>query len=123
MKKTRKTKSKIGIWARVKNVLNNSPWHSAFTYPIAYMILSALIAAGFFSIGFENIGVFFLLIFYFTPLWVLFGLIVSKRRFPYLLSLIIGLGIPIFLGYFAFKGFEGSAKIMAQGTWQQNDFL
>ena len=64
MKKTRKTKTKIGIWARVKNVLDNSPWSSAFTYPIAYMILTALIGAGFLSIGFENLGFFFLIIFY-----------------------------------------------------------
>ena len=66
------------------------------------MILTALIGAGFLSIGFENLGFFFLIIFYLTPLWILFGLIVSKRRFPYLLSLIIGLGIPIFLSYVAY---------------------
>ena len=116
MKKTRKTKTKIGIWARVKNVLDNSPWSSAFTYPIAYMILTALIGAGFFSIGFENLGVFFLIIFYLTPLWVLFGLIVSKRRFPYLLSLIIGLGIPIFFSYVVYEGFTNSAKKNATKT-------
>ena len=116
MKKTRKTKTKIGIWARVKNVLDNSPWSSAFTYPIAYMILTALIGAGFLSIGFENLGFFFLIIFYLTPLWILFGLIVSKRRFPYLLSLIIGLGIPIFLSYVVYEGFTNSAKKNATKT-------
>ncbi len=116
MKKPKKTKTKIGIWARVKNVLDNSPWSSAFTYPIAYMILTALIGAGFLSIGFENLGFFFLIIFYLTPLWVLFGLIVSKRRFPYLLSLIIGLGIPIFLSYVVYEGFTNSAKKNATKT-------
>ena len=91
MKKSVRNKSKVGIWTRIKNIYNNSPWHAAFTYPIAYIISTAVIGGVLASSGFESVGWFFLLIFYLTPLWVLVGLIVSKRRLPYLLSLIIGL--------------------------------
>jgi len=116
MKKSVKSKSKIGIWTRIKNVLDNSPWSSAFTYPIAFIILSSIVGAIFFTIELENLGGFFIFIIYLTPLWVLFGLIVSKRRFPYLLSLIIGLGIPIFLSYVLYESFTRSAKINVTNT-------
>ena len=106
----KKNKSKIGIWTKIKNVLNNSPWHSAFTYPIAYMVVTLLICVGFFSIELENLGVFFVLLFYLTPLWVIFGLIISKRRLPYLLSLIIGLVIPITIAMVAYNGYTSAAK-------------
>ena len=45
MKKSVRNKSKVGIWTRIKNIYNNSPWHSAFTYPILY-ILGGLIFGG-----------------------------------------------------------------------------
>ena len=106
----KKNKSKIGIWTKIKNILNNSPWHSAFTYPIAYMVVTLLICAGFFSIELENLGFFFVLLFYLTPLWVLLGLIISKRRLPYLLSLIIGLVIPITIAMVAYNGYTNAAK-------------
>jgi hypothetical protein len=116
MKRSVKKKPKISIWARVKNVLDNSPWTSAFTYPIAYMISTAVIGGVLASSGLESIGWFFLFIFYLTPLWVLFGLIVSKRRLPYLLSFIIGLVIPVWLAVVAYNGFTGAAKVSATKT-------
>ena len=116
MKKSVRNKSKVGIWTRIKNIYNNSPWHAAFTYPIAYMISTAVIGGVLASSGFESVGWFFLLIFYLTPLWVLVGLIVSKRRFPYLLSLIVGLGIPIFISFLAYDSFTNSAKKSATKT-------
>ena len=116
MKKAKKTKTKIGIWKRIKDVLDNRPWSSAFTYPIAFIILSVIVGTIFFTIGLENLGAFFVFIIYLTPLWVLFGLIVSKRRFPYLLSLIIGLGIPIFLSVVVYQGFTESAQRNATKT-------
>jgi type IV pilus assembly protein PilA len=116
VKKAKKTKTKIGIWKRIKDVLDNRPWSSAFTYPIAFIILSVIVGTIFFTIGLENLGAFFVFIIYLTPLWVLFGLIVSKRRFPYLLSLIIGLGIPIFLSVVVYQGFTESAQRNATKT-------
>ena len=111
MKRTvKKNKSKIGIWTKIKNVLNNSPWHSAFTYPILFLIICICLFVGFLNIGLENFGFFFLILFYLTPLWVLFGLIVSKRRLPYLLSLIIGLVVPITIGMVAYNGYTNAAK-------------
>ena len=106
----KKDKSKIGIWTKIKNVLNNSPWHSAFTYPILFLIICFSLFGVFLSKDLENIGFFFLILFYLTPLWVLFGLIVSKRRLPYLLSLIIGLVIPITIGIVAYNGYANAAK-------------
>ena len=116
MKKPKKTKPKIGIWTRIKNIYDNSPWHSAFTYPILFLIICICLFGGFLSIGLENIGFFFLILFYLTPLWVLLGLIVSKRRLPYLLSLIIGLAIPITIGMVAYNGYTASAKKNATKT-------
>ena len=106
MEQSVRNKSNVGIWTRIKNIYNNSPWHAAFTYPIAYMISTAAIGGVLASRGLESIGWFFLFIFYLTPLWVLFGLIVSKRRLPYLLSLIIGLVIPALLAVVAYKGYK-----------------
>ena len=106
MEQSVRNKSNVGIWTRIKNIYNNSPWHAAFTYPIAYMISTAAIGGVLASRGLESIGWFFLFIFYLTPLWVLFGLIVSKKRLPYLLSLIIGLVIPALLAVVAYKGFK-----------------
>ena len=106
MEQSVRNKSNVGIWTRIKNIYNNSPWHAAFTYPIAYMISTAAIGGVIASRGLESIGWFFLFIFYLTPLWVLFGLIVSKKRLPYLLSLIIGLVIPALLAVVAYKGFK-----------------
>ena len=106
MEQSVRNKSNVGIWTRIKNIYNNSPWHAAFTYPIAYMISTAAIGGVIASRGLESIGWFFLFIFYLTPLWVLFGLIVSKKRLPYLLSLIIGLVIPALLAVVAYKGYK-----------------
>lgn len=106
MEQSVRNKSNVGIWTRIKNIYNNSPWHAAFTYPIAYMISTAAIGGVLASRGLESIGWFFLFIFYLTPLWVLFGLIVSKKRLPYLLSLIIGLVIPALLAVVAYKGYK-----------------
>ena len=106
----KKNKSKIGIWAKIKNFLNNSPWHSAFTYPILF--LTACMSLFFFSISLDlnTLAGLSLTLFFLTPLWVLFGLIVSKKRAPYLLSLIIGLGIPIIFSMIFYTDFTGSAK-------------
>ena len=53
MKKSVKNQSNIGIWTRIKNIYNNSPWNAAFTYPILYIfvisILGGLIAVGGYS--------------------------------------------------------------------------
>ena len=94
--------SKKNIWTSIKNVYNNSPWHASFTYPILYIfianILGGIIAAISANGDFENtfllyVALIFMLSMYLTPIWVFVGLIVSKRKKPYILSLIIGLGL------------------------------
>jgi hypothetical protein len=50
------------------------------------------------------------------PIWVLIGLIISKRRLPYLLSLIIGLVIPAIIGVVAYNEFTRPAKVNVTKT-------
>ena len=103
-------KSQINVWTNIKNIYNNSPWHASFTYPILYIfianILGGIIAAISASRDFQdtfliNISLIFILSIYLTPIWVFVGLIVSKRKKPYILSLIIGLGLLSILLLFA----------------------
>ena len=103
-----KETSKRNFWTSIKNIFNNSPWHSSFTYPILYIlvayILGGIIAAVSASSNFENtfliyISLTFMLSTYLTPIWVFVGLIVSKQKKPYILSLIIGLGLLFVLMY------------------------
>ena len=116
MKRTvKKNKSKIGIWTKIKNIYNNSPWNAAFIYPILYIfvisILGALIAAGGYSgneIGLlAYIGISLMISIYLTPLWVFVGLIVSKKKLPYILSLCIGLGLLGIFIYISLKMMPG----------------
>ena len=107
------------IWNSIKNLYNDSPWHASFTYPILYIfianILGAIIAAISASRDFQetfliNISLIFFLSIYLTPLWVFVGLIVSKRKKPYVLSLIIGLGL-LFIFLFLAQIFGGNLEV------------
>ena len=102
--------TKKNFWVRIKNIYNNSPWHASFTYPILYIfiasILGGVIAAIAASQKFERdfliyISLIFMSSIYLTPIWVFIGLIVSKRKKPYILSLIIGLGLLFVLLFLA----------------------
>ena len=103
-----KEMTKNSFWTNIKNIYNNSPWHASFTYPILYIlianILGGIIAAISASRNFESnfliyISIIFMSSIYLTPIWVLIGLFLSKRKKPYILSLIIGLGILFILLY------------------------
>ena len=113
MKKSVRNKSKVGIWTRIKNIFNNSPWHAAFTYPIIYVIF-------FISLLFipyeSNIGLIFIFILL-APLWVFLGIFISKKKTPFVLSLFTGLIIvPIFIAIYVAQDFAGSAKTAATKT-------
>ena len=113
MKKFVRNKSKVGIWTRIKNIFNNSPWHAAFTYPIIYVIF-------FISLLFipyeSNIGLIFIFILL-APLWVFLGIFISKKKTPFVLSLFTGLIIvPIFIAIYVAQDFTGSAKTSATKT-------
>ena len=111
--------SKRNIWMSIKNIYNNSPWHASFTYPILY-IFTANILGGFIAFisasrDFQDtfliyISLIFMLSMYLTPIWVFVGLIVSKRKKPYILSLIIGLGLLFILLLFA-QIFGGNLEV------------
>ena len=109
MKKKKNNKSKVGFWNKLRVAIDESPWHSAFTYPIAFIILTIIVASIISYIN-TSISVSLVLFIYLTPLWVLYGLIVSKRRLPYLLSLIIGIALPATIGVIAYNGYTESAK-------------
>ena len=107
------------IWNSIKNLYNDSPWHASFTYPILYIfianILGSLIAVLSVSRDFQdtfliNISLIFMLSIYLTPIWVFVGLIVSKRKKPYILSLIIGLGL-FFILLFLAQIFGGNLEV------------
>ena len=113
MKRSVKNKSKVGIWTKIKNIYNNSPWHAAFTYPIIYVIF-------FISLLFipyeSNIGLIFIFILL-APLWVFLGIFISKKKTPFVLSLFTGLIIvPIFIANYVAQDFTGSAKTAATKT-------
>ncbi len=98
----------LEIWKKVKNIFNNNPWHAAFTYPISYIFI-AYVLVGIFGavsaiLNFEYtfliyISIFLMFSTYLTPIWVFVGLIVSNKKKPYVLSLIIGLGLLFILFY------------------------
>ena len=103
----KKDKSEISIWVRIKNYYNNSPWNAAFTLPILVLIICPILILAIIT-GLESIvdtdgfifGVLFVFLPYvLVPIWVFAGLIVSKKKLPYILSLIIGFGLLFFLFY------------------------
>ena len=86
------------------NVFDNSPWNAAFTFPILF-IIGLWLVSGLFMVAdsyfFSNnkmnilawIGTAIIFISLLTPIWVFSGLVISKKKLPYILSLIIGLSL------------------------------
>ena len=119
MKKKKEKSIKTSFWEKIKNIFNNSPWHAAFTYPILYIFIipligGALVAA---NMGTANnpgagdgplfyIGMFLILSILFTPIWVFAGLFISKKKTPYILSLVIGFGLFFSLIYSGIQFFN-----------------
>mgnify|MGYP001162329798 CR=1 FL=1 len=107
MKKFVRNKSKVGIWTKIKNIYNENSFNAAFSYPILAIILAPILLAliGYLSGGNESLllgGFLFMTgVYVLVPTWVLIGLIVSKKKLPYTLSLIIGFGLLYFLFNFA----------------------
>ena len=119
MKKQKKKSIKPSFWEKIKNIFNNSPWHSAFTYPIIYIIfipiISVIIGSEFTFIGSNILDVIVILLFFSTiilpPTWVIAGLFISKKKTPYILSLCIGLGSLALLIYLQIAFMEGLQKL------------
>ena len=95
MKKSVRNKSKVGINTKIKNIYNKNSFNAAFSYPILAIILAPILLAliGYLSGGNESLllgGFLFMTgVYVLVPTWVLIGLIVSKKKLPYTLSLII----------------------------------
>ncbi|MBD1174630.1 hypothetical protein IDH32_04490 [Pelagibacterales bacterium SAG-MED01] len=121
MKKSGVNKSLVSIWARIKNIYNESPVHAAFSYPFVFLfffiIIAILIEYLFENLGFDPRLVTYYLgkLFFLIPIWVLTGLFVSKRKLPYLLALIIGCAI-IYIPYVVNEGYTNAARKAATKT-------
>ena len=118
MKKSVRNKSKVGIWTRIKNIYNNSPWHAAFTYPILYIFIIPIIGGALMAANISNemgplaiFGFFLILSIFLTPIWVFAGLFISKKKTPYILSLCIGLGSLALLIYLQIAFMEGLQRL------------
>tara|TARA_B100001093_G_C25999618_1_gene665101 strand:- start:49 stop:384 length:336 start_codon:yes stop_codon:yes gene_type:complete len=94
------------------SIFNNKPWHAAFTFPILFLIGSWLLS-GLFMLAdnyfFNNyqmnflawIGTSIIFISLLTPVWVFSGLIISKNKLPYILSLIIGISLFLIVMFYS----------------------
>jgi hypothetical protein len=121
MKRSVRNKSKVSIWTKIKNIYNKNSFNAAFSYPILAIILAPILLAliGYLSGGNESLllgGFLFMTgVYVLVPTWVLIGLIVSKKKLPYTLSLIIGFGLLYFLFNFA-DHYSDSSRISATKT-------
>jgi len=122
MKKSVRNKSKVGIRTRIKNIYNESPVHAAFSYPFVFtfflIVFSVIIELSFEKLGFNPrnfISYFLGTLFFLIPIWVLTGLFVSKRKIPFLLSIIIGSAI-IYIPHFIQEGYANAARKAATKT-------
>lgn len=111
MKKKKEKSIKTSFWEKIKNIFNNSPWHAAFTYPIAYIIMMPILAGALWTINNEGgplveVGVSLIFSIFLTPIWVFAGLFISKKKTPYILSLVIGFGLFFFLIYSGMQFFN-----------------
>ena len=95
---------KLGL---MKKILFEHPWKSAFfPYVVIPVIFLFDLPRG--SV-FDDIDFIFLLIglilIILFPIWLIFGLVVSKKKLPYILSILIGLLILFIIIYISYLGF------------------
>ena len=122
MKESGVNKSLVSIWSRVKNIYNESPVHAAFSYPFVFtfflIVFAVIIEVSFEKLGFNprNFVSYFLgTLFFLIPIWVLTGLFVSKKKIPFLLSIIIGSAI-IYIPQFIQEDYANAARKAATKT-------
>ncbi|MDC1155578.1 hypothetical protein OAT07_05065 [Candidatus Pelagibacter sp.] len=106
------TKEKKKKEKNTSSIFNNKPWHAAFIFPILFLIGSWLLS-GLFMLAdnyfFNNnqmnflawIGTSIIFISLLTPVWVFSGLIISKNKLPYILSLIIGISLLLIVMFYS----------------------
>ena len=112
MKKSEVNKSLAAIWARIKKIYNETPWHAAISYPFVFLFFISILSIllDYLSIGLWD-SIRWVVVFV-IPIWILLGLIVSKRRAPYIITISIFFGFPFIVGIVS-SGFEKSAKANA----------
>ena len=93
---------------KIREAIDHHPWRCAFFYPCFFTIIVTF-STSLLSEVFEELVILYLFVLL-PPLWILYGLIVSKRRLPYAIMLIIFIGIPLTM-MVAREGYESSAKI------------
>ena len=91
---------------RFFNYINNSPWQGAFIIP--YIALSLSFLGG--NLFGEFYFIFVILLFVINPIWLIFGMIVSKKKLPYVLSFIISIIFICFMIFEATRFILGGLK-------------
>ena len=83
------------------NYINNSPWQGAFIIPYIALSLS------FFGSNLSGVfGLIFGALLIINPIWLIFGMIVSKKKLPYILSFLIFICFIIFEANRFLDGFK-----------------
>ena len=83
------------------NYINNSPWQGAFIIPYIALSLS------FFGSNLSWVfGLIFGILLIINPIWLIFGMIVSKKKLSYILSFLIFICFIIFEANRFLRGFK-----------------
>mgnify|MGYP001204519590 CR=1 FL=1 len=95
----------------LRNFYSKNPWRRGFIFP-GIIFLSSFLSLEIYFKFFEAEGLFYLLFkIYFglamlgSPLWVISGIIFSKKRIPYFIALITGVILVILLVVFYASNF------------------
>ncbi len=118
-KKSEKLFKTIIILKKIRSFYDKNPWRKGFIYPGIFFISSVFIIFTLPGLEKENpfnyiLNIYYILVFLGSPLWVIVGYLTASKAKPFAVSLITGFFIlPAFIGYFAFRGFEGGAQTAA----------
>ena len=98
---------------RIKEEINEHPWRCSLFYPGAFFTI-ILVLSTYLTKFHDSFGIIILLLFL-CPLWLLLGAIISSRKFPYIITFIIFIGLP-FLGIFAKTSYERVVVLTAKSN-------
>jgi len=128
-KKSEKLFKTIIILKKIRSFYDKNPWRKGFIYPGIFFISSVFVIFTLPGLEKENpfnyiLNIYYILVFLGSPLWVIVGYLTASKSKPFTVSLITGFFIlPASIAYFAFQGFEGSAKKNAIKTMHSQAFI
>lgn len=98
---------------RIKEEINEHPWRCSLFYPGAFFT-SILVLSTYLTKFHDSFGIIYLLSFL-CPLWLLLGATISSRKFPYIITFVIFIGLPL-LAIFAKTGYERAVVLAAKSN-------